>query len=136
MQALQQSRRVMSIRLPESRYEKLLTLQRAHSKEQLRTVSCNEIICAMIRDYTAQGAPKLDVPARNYKKKGSTPANRVLSVRMPDKLYERLLRLQRAHSKEQLRTVTYNELIRSMIRDYTTNGAPKLDVPSPRKKTR
>lgn len=130
MQAVQQTkRRVMSVRLPEGRYEKLLTLQRSHSKEQLRTVSCNEIICAMIRDYTAQGAPKLSLTAEQRSSK-----RRVLSVRMPEKLYERLLRLQRSHSKDQVRTVSYNELIRAMIRDYTMNGAPKLDVPSPSKK--
>lgn len=135
MQAVQQTkRRVMSVRLPEGRYEKLLTLQRSHSKDQLRTVSCNEIICAMIRDYTAQGAPKLSLTAEAQR----SSKRRVLSVRMPEKLYERLLRLQRSHSKDQLRTVSYNELIRAMIRDYTTNGAPKLDVPSPtkRKKSR
>lgn len=120
MQGLQQSRKAMSVRLPESRYERLLTLQRTRSKEELRMVSCNEIICSMIRDYTARNAPTLELTHPSQRRNGAAP--KVLSVRMPDKLYERLLRLQRAHSKEAVRTVSCNELIHAMINHSTGSG--------------
>lgn len=124
MQGLQQTRRVMSVRLPESRYERLLTLQRARSKDELRTVSCNEIICSMIRDYTVRNAPELELTRPSQRKNGDAK-QKVLSVRMPNKLYERLLRLQRAHSKQELRTVSCNELIHAMINHKTSNSAER-----------
>lgn len=122
----------MSVRLPESRYERLLTLQRARSKDELRTVSCNEIICSMIRDYTAKRAPKLELTHPSQRRNGAS-APKVLSVRMTEQLYTRLLRLQRAHSKEELRTVSCNELIHAMINHSIVSGSEPSSTPKRKK---